>query len=365
MRRMWVWCGAFSVLMAIGAACMEGQSAVSKAHSILFYKGLGLHYIYRMNADGSGQAPLNDAWTCTRRLALSPDGRTIAVVRFGGRRPSGFHIYTLGDDGGNQTWLVPGTHPAWSPTGDRMAFYHAGLCVLDTRSGAYSRLVASTIAGPYMIDRPVWSPDGTRIAFAVLTGIEQGRLLGNIYLINPDGSGCQRLTSLHSSYAPTWSPDGGRIAFSGGMGLDDGLYTVNSDGAGLKRLTDRRPTRGNIAWSPDGKRIALAGLDEQLRPPFSVDTPGEAKPASKGLHVINADGSGLQRLTGSENLLVSDVTWSPDGGRIAFSGHLWRTVDIYVINADGTGLTKLTDDGQSHAPVWAPRIGDVDDGHDG
>lgn len=351
------------VLVAVGcvrqglvADTRPRRGPLADTHSILFYKGLGGYYIHRMNADGSGQAPLNGVWSYTRRLALSPDGRTIAMTGFGGA----FQIYTciIGDERGDQTWLAPGASPAWSPTDGRLAFYYGGLCVLDIGSGVYRRLVASTVAGPYIIDRPAWSPDGTTIAFAVLVGIEQGRIIGKTYLINPDGSGRRELCHLQSSYGPAWSPDGRKIAFVGGENEQLGLYVINPDGSGLKRLTLRRPTHGDFAWSPDSSKIALAGLDKEWTSAFGGHRAGEPKPASRGLHVINADGSGLQPLTSSEKLLASDVAWSPDGGRIAFSGHLWSAVDIYVINADGTGLTRLTDDGKSHAPVWVPRIGD-------
>jgi len=49
---------------------------------------------------------------------------------------------------------------------------------------------------------------------------------------------------------PTWSPDGSKIAFV----RKDGIYVMNADGSGQRRLTD---AGGGPAWSPDGSKIAF------------------------------------------------------------------------------------------------------------
>ena len=37
-------------------------------------------------------------------------------------------------------------------------------------------------------------------------------------------------------------------------------------------------------------------------------------------------------------------TWSPDGGRLVFSGTNGGITDLYMINADGSRFVQLTDD---------------------
>jgi Tol biopolymer transport system component len=59
--------------------------------------------------------------------------------------------------------------------------------------------------------------------------------------------------------------------------------------------------------------------------------------------------------------LFSGVTWSPDGGHIAFAGVAGEQTDehdeptdIYSIAPDGTGLEKVTEVGDAGGPLWAP-----------
>ena len=97
-----------------------------------------------------------------------------------------------------------------------------------------------------------------------------------------------------------------------------GLYVLNADGSGKQRLADAAFT--TPSWSPDGRKIAFGSRSE-----------GQKVAPLGGLRVVNADGSGQQRLTNG-----SHPAWSPDGRRIALTrGDIYG--DIYVINADGSG----------------------------
>lgn len=69
---------------------------------------------------------------------------------------------------------------------------------------------------------------------------------------------------------------------------------------------------------------------------------------------MNADGTGVTRLIGSDGEADWDPAWSPDGSRIAFvSSHdSARTADILVMNEDGTNLTPLTNGSRNTQPAW-------------
>jgi TolB protein len=159
-------------------------------------------------------------------------------------------------------------------------------------------------------------------------------------LINADGSGLRRLAHV-SGARPEWSPDGRKLVFgkrparSGAAcrpvgSCHEEIYVINADGTGLWRLTRNAVIDDGPVWSPDGRRIA-----------FTRDRDRQ----TANIYVMNADGSGQLRLT--PNLRRRpwvELAWSSDWKRIAFvasAGHL-GAADIFVMNADGSGLQNVT-----------------------
>jgi Tol biopolymer transport system component len=57
--------------------------------------------------------------------------------------------------------------------------------------------------------------------------------------------------------------------------------------------------------------------------------------------VINADGSGGQRITHNE-VADSDPSWQRWGDQIVFGSYRTGNGDVYVMNSDGSGVTQLT-----------------------
>jgi dipeptidyl aminopeptidase/acylaminoacyl peptidase len=89
----------------------------------------------------------------------------------------------------------------------------------------------------------------------------------------------------------------------------------------------------DVTWSPDGKRIAFSvGLH-----PAWIAT---AKP----------DGTDVRWVTKETNASDLAPDWSPDGTRIAFT----RESAIYVVKTDGSQLTKLTNGPGDSDPAWSP-----------
>ena len=75
-----------------------------------------------------------------------------------------------------------------------------------------------------------------------------------------------------------------------------------------------------------------------------------AKNAQQSLFVINADGTGLMEII-DFGTTITGLDWSPNGKQIAVALGL-TTSDIYKLNADGTGLTRLTFNETSADPSW-------------
>jgi Tol biopolymer transport system component len=128
----------------------------------------------------------------------------------------------------------------------------------------------------------------------------------------------------------------GRIAFSMGSPTHEDIYAVNADGSGLVRLTDDPAADFDPSWSPDGRRIAYRHEDEQ----------------SGQIYVMNADGSQQRNLTRRRGLDYSPA-WSPDGRRIAFGSVRAGKATIWVMRPDGSGRRRLSGV-YGEYPAWSP-----------
>ena len=84
---------------------------------------------------------------------------------------------------------------------------------------------------------PAWSPDGQRIAFY---SNRDGTF--DIYVMNADGSHQRRLTRHFADDSdPAWSPDGHTMAFATNRDGNSEIYVMNSDGSRQRRLTRTLP----------------------------------------------------------------------------------------------------------------------------
>src|SRR5262249_23662017 len=162
----------------------------------------------------------------------------------------------------------------------------------DPYSLTYSFIVTpygQTPGGPNDAE-PTWSADATHIAFTSSD---------DIFVVAATGGTAINITNTANNWAPAWSPNGARIAFVSTRDTSSGeLYLMNPDGSGVVRLTyNAASSIGHPAWSPDAGRIA-----------FNC----EVQSGNSDICLINTDGTGFVRLT---NDPASDVgpTWSPDG----------------------------------------------------
>jgi TolB protein len=186
------------------------------------------------------------------------------------------------------------------------------------------------------VQTPEWSPDGRKLAF-----VSERDGNAEIYVVNADGGEQENLTRQPSSDShPRWSPDGRKLAFVSRRDGNSEIYVMNADGSGLRKLTRTPSDDRDPAWSPDGRAIAFV---RQIVPKKCVPRAGPFGCAGRTvtyLYVVNADGSGLRRLTKDPH--VSNPSWSADGKTIRYRG--------YLVYADGSGRKKLHE-----ARIWTGR----------
>ena len=184
-----------------------------------------------------------------------------------------------------------------------------------------------------------FSPDASEVVFADLPSDSTGD--AGIYVVDADGGSPRRLLqarllpaygpSVRSMvYDPTFSPDGSQIAYFDGLGdHDNTLRVMNADGSGSHvLLKDAGVMRGaglvNLTWSPDGSRLAFGA--------------GYGPSRHRSIYTVGADGSGLTRL----KVRGADPQWSADGSRIAYLAG-WRQgrYVMEIANADGTHVQRF------------------------
>lgn len=256
------------------------------------------------------------------------DGRLVFQTSSGG------NIYTINANGRGLRRLTDGLDPAWSPIDDRIAFTRWrspwGVYLIQPDGTGEQRVVDGI-----KLKEVAWSPDGSQLAFTINYGSDEPITIcffgfcftippfsfGHIWTINLETGAFLNLPlDDQAVHAPAWSPVEDRIVYAG----DRGLSWIDLDDM------DKDVFAGSSAWdtspafSPDGTKIAFMGR---------VHTRWE-------IFAMNADGSGRKQLTHSDPKLKAPPSnvapaWSPNGKYIAFLSNRdgpWR---IYVMKANG------------------------------
>jgi Tol biopolymer transport system component len=230
---------------------------------------------------------------------------------------------------------------------------HSDLYVMNSDGTSQTRLIRATDTKDFEVgfESPVWSPDGENIAFLRTTRVDLVNSSPSsavpatgprgLYVMESDGTGLKKLSKeVPYAQTPLWSPDGKEIAF-GGAG--EKKYIVHADGTKLRELMPNVQDHiSSYSWSPNGEKIAFAAVHYR----------GELD-----IYEIDADGTGQTNLTSTKTIIEDEPSWSPDGKQIAFTradaGSFFVDQDVYVMNADGTGRTRLANNASS--PSFAPR----------
>ena len=132
-----------------------------------------------------------------------------------------------------------------------------------------------------------------------------------------------------------------KIVFVSDRDGNNEIYTSNTDGSNITRLTNNPGNDDDPVWSPDGTRIA-----------FTSDRYGSSE-----IYIMSADGSNVVQRTFSGG--CQDPTWSPDGTKIAFSDfnftYPYGSSAIFTVSATSGSPVFLAQVGESNQePAWSP-----------
>jgi TolB protein len=249
--------------------------------------------IYALSDNATGYRRLTRSGLPNYSPSASTDGSAVYYV-------CGLHtdLCRVKPDGTTERVMTGSTlgvisDPAVSP--DREAVLLVGglskdlyLYILDTR--ALVPVTADT-AGD---SDPSWTPTGGLVwersgSIVSAPASQVGRL------ISGRRSGTISPTTLADGRDPDVSPDGTKIAFMRGNPAE--IWTMGIDGSDQQARTTTPFDDEQPSWSPNGTKIAYTRLD-QVGESFSE------------LYIMNADGSGVRRMTTTDNVRERNPDWT-------------------------------------------------------
>lgn len=174
-----------------------------------------------------------------------------------------------------------------------------------------------------------WDPDLSSTGQLVFISDQTGE--SEVWVKRAEGAPT-RLTDLKASnaFSPRWSPDGQSIAFVAARDRRTDVYRINADGSGLRRVTSDGAARGDLAWDANGDLVVPTFRAAAWRVE-RIDPRGRIAvlPNSAGVQTIKSAGArGLYAVKGDDD-------------------RLWRVGMDGVVPA--SPLMRI-----SHDTVWAP-----------
>lgn len=252
---------------------------------IAFTRHDGDSEIYFMDSQGSGIKKVTENNKDEYRPVISPDGEKIAF-----KSPS-LELYIINSDGSDLIRIADtdsiGSKISWSPDSSKIAFL-SGVRTERSGSSGFTKVFTANYDGSNITQitegdsyetQPEWSPDGSKIAF-VSKGIS-GETGWDIHIMNSTGFEESVIADGDlDETQPAWAPDGSKIAFTSNRDGDNEIFVIDINKSNLKQLTKNNIDDRSPVWSPDGLKIVFISTDSY-----------------REIFTINPDGSGLEKLT--------------------------------------------------------------------
>ena len=236
--------------------------------------------------------------------------------------------------------------PALTPDGKQIAFFgdeggfFVDLWLADAETGRTERrLVRSTQNNNYESLRFInsagaFSPDGRYFAIAA-----KRKDRDDLVILDVKNGGREERripVGLNGLQTPQWSPDGQRLVFSGFSNGFTDLYIINRDGTGLQRLTNDKYADLHPAWSPDGKTIAFV-TDRGGETDFDLLRFGNLRIA-----LLHLDSGAIELLGNMQTGKNINPVWAPDGRSLAFVSDRTGINNVFLYDMADGQIYQLT-----------------------
>lgn len=261
-------------------------------------------------------------------VLLSPDGTKIAYTtnpREYGVEGNMFIMNADGTDSNQLTFSDDGAYCAdFSPDGTQILYVSGEdlsreIYSMNIDGTGVRQLTHDSKFGEYSSPYPQYSPDGSLIAYFNRP---------YIWIMNADGSdpGSFTFDDIDGS-SPSFMPDGVGLIFSSSYQV----YLTDIYGSELRQLTVGNGSKEGLCVSPDGdKLLMLSELDWRFHG------------SQENICIMDSDGYNqvcLLEWGAFPDDSIESISYSPDGSMIMFCAE----GSVYLMNADGSGLNKLTD----------------------
>ena len=236
------------------------------------------------------------------------------------------------------------------------------------------------------ISDPQISPDGEWIVYRRMGfDIMKDKSKGNLWMIRSNGADHQKLTSREvSESSAQWSPNGDRIVFK--SNTDEGseiyIYWVNT--GKIAKISQLPFSPNSLTWSSNGEKLAFV-MHVPEKPPVAAKMPekpkgakwaespritdrlkheadgrGYIKPGYHHVFVISSEGGAIRQITDGNYNHRGNLSWSPQGNKIYFSGNRnddweydFRNSEIYSADVQTGSIKALT---KRKGPDYSPNV---------
>ena len=251
--------------------------------------------IWLVGSDGKDPHPLELDWptdAAETQGQWTPDGRRFL---FNSDREGRGNVYELEKPRWFEFWKKPGAIRLTgnqlnitdaTPARDSKSLYALGrveagaMQMFDPRAGKLVPFLGGLPASQFVV-----SPDRQWMAYAEYPS-------GRLWKSRVDGSEAVQLTDV-PAWMEQWSPDGKWISYSDWRKI----YRVSANGGAPEKLMTEGDNEVIPSWSPDGKSIIFNRFDGFSQP--------------DGLYVVDLKTRKVTPMTGGEKFYIP--LWSPDG----------------------------------------------------